>query len=130
MAQENYIGISPLSREAGGTITRGQGLYINSSSQVVATTAITQILVGVALQDASSGDQCLFMPSGPVVTAIGGASITVGAEVMPQATGPGKFITAAGATAVSCGIALTNPGADGSFFELLMIPTVKSPPNA
>lgn len=130
MAQENYIGISPLSREAGGTITRGQSLYLNSSSQVVATTAITQVVCGIALQDASSGDQCLFMPAGPVVTAIGGAAITIGAQVMPQATGPGKLVTAAGATAISCGIALSNPGADASFFEVMLIPCVNAPANS
>lgn len=130
MAQENYIGISPLSREAGGTITRGQALYLNSSSQVVATTAITQTVCGVALEDAASGAQCLFMPSGPVVMGLGGAAITVGAQVMPQATGPGKFIAAAGATAISCGIALTDPGADGSFFELMLVAGVRAPANS
>jgi hypothetical protein len=129
MAQENFIGMAPLARVAGGTILRGQGLVINSSGAVVASTAITEAIAGVALDDAASGAQCLFMPSGPVVTAIGGAAITVGAQVMPQATGPGKFVTAAGATSLSCGIALSNPGADNGLFELLLVPTLRSAAN-
>jgi hypothetical protein len=130
MAQENFIGLAPLARTAGGTILRGQALTINAAGNVIATTAITEAVAGVALEDAVSGTQCLFMPSGPVVTAIGGAAITVGAQVMPQATGPGKFVTAAGTTAVSCGIALSNPGADNGLFELMLIPTLRSPANA
>lgn len=128
MSQENYNRV--FARTAGGTILRGQGLVLNASSQVVAATAITDVVIGVALEGCASGEQCNFVGPGNIVTAIGGAAITVGAQVMPQATGPGKFVTAAGATAISCGIALTNPGADNGLFELFFLSNVRAPANA
>ena len=127
MSQENYNRV--FARTAGGTITRGQGLTINASGQVIATTAITDVVIGVALEGCASGEQCSFVGPGNIVTAVGGAAITIGSQVMPQATGPGKFVTAAGATAISCGIALTNPGADLGIFELFFLSNARSPAN-
>lgn len=128
MAQENYNRV--FARTAGGTILRGQALTVNSAGNVIATTAITDVVVGVALEGCASGEQCNFVGPGNIVTALAGAAITPGAQVMPQATGPGKFVTAAGATAISCGIALTNPGADNGLFELFFLSNARGPANA
>jgi Uncharacterized conserved protein (DUF2190) len=132
MAQENYAGTSLMSFTAGGTITRNQVVYFSAAPKtVVATTAITQQVIGVAQQAAASGEQvpCVTVP-GTLVTMVAGAAITAGAEVMPQATGPGKVITAAGATALSCGIAMTTVTTDGDLVEVLFRPSVKSPANS
>jgi hypothetical protein len=132
MSQENFAGTAPVSFTAGGTITRGQALVFSAAPKtVVASTAITQQVIGVALQGAASGEQVpAVTASGTIVTMVAGAAITAGAEVMPQATGPGKVITAAGATALSCGIALTAAAADLDLIEVLFRPSVKSPANA
>ncbi len=129
MSQEKLAGTGLSSFTAGGTITRGSALKF-SSGNVVVTTAITEEVIGIAMQDAASGEQVpVATISGQVVTAIAGAAITAGAQVMPQAAGSGKLITAAGATAISCGIALTAAGASGDLFDLLLRPSVKSPAN-
>lgn len=130
MSQENFAGTAPVSFTAGGTISRNR-LVSLSSGNVVATSAITDLPVGVALHDAVSGEQVAVATiSGARVTLTASAAIAAGAALMPTASGSGKVVTGAGATAVSCAIAITAAGADGDFIEAIFRPTLKSPANA
>jgi hypothetical protein len=131
MSQENLAGASFATFTAGADVTLGRALKLDSSGNVIHTTAITDQVVGIAMESALSGQPVAVATlSGQVVTAVGGAAITVGAEVMPTASGAGKLSTAAGATAISCGIAVSNPGADNGLFQVLLRPSVKSPANS
>lgn len=127
MSQENYAGSVPVSFTAGGTITRNAAVKLSSGS-VVVTTAITDHVIGVAQQDAASGDQVPVLTSpGTVVTMVASAAVAVDAMLMPGASG--KVATAAGATALTCGQALEAASADGSLFRALLRPGVKSAAN-
>lgn len=121
MAQSNMQGVSPAGYIAGGTITANRLVKLDSTAgQVVATTAITDVAVGAALTSAVSGGTVAVQSFGKVkLTA--SAAITVGAQVMPTATGDGKVVTAAGATARSIGVALEASGADGDIIEVLLV---------
>lgn len=130
MSIENYAGSVCISMPAGGTITRNSLVTLNSSQQVVVTSAITDKVFGVAQQDAASGDQVPVMTSsGSLVTMVASAAITAGAELMPTASGTGKAMTVAGATAISCGQALTAASASGDLFTAVLRPMLRSPVN-
>lgn len=131
MSQELLAGTAPVSIVAGEALTRGRCVQLNSSGQAVHTTAITQFVLGVVLEDCSSGAMALIQTvPGTVVTAMAGAALaTIGVEVMPQAAGAGKVIAAAGATAVSCGVVVSTAAGDGSLFSMLLRPGSRSPAN-
>lgn len=127
MSQENYAGSVPVSFVAGGAITRNAALKM-SSGTVVVTTAITDHVIGVAQQDAASGEQVPVLTSpGTVVTMVASAAILIDAMLMPGAAG--KVATAAGATALTCGQALEAAAADGNLIRVLFRPGVKSAAN-
>jgi len=127
MSQENYAGSVPVSFVAGGAITRNAAVKL-SSGAVVVTTAITDHVLGVAQQDAASGEQVAVLTSpGSVATMVASAAIAVDAMVMPGAAG--KVATAAGVTAITCGQALEAAAADGSLVRVLFRPGVRSPAN-
>lgn len=129
MSQERLAGTGLTSFTAGAAITRGRALQL-SAGTVIHTTAITQQVIGFAMQDAASGEQVpVATISGQVVTGVAGGAISAGAEVMPLAAGAGKLATAAGATAISCGVALTAAAADGDLIDVLLRPMVKAPAN-
>jgi len=130
MSQENFAGTSPISFTAGAAVTRGRALKL-SGGAVIHTTAITDKVLGVALQDAASGEQVPVLTiSGQLVTMVASAAISADAELMPTASGAGKVMTAAGATAISCGQAITAASQDGDLIEAIFRPCVKSPANA
>ena len=127
MSQENYAGSVPVSFTAGGAITRNAAVKL-SSGAVIVTTAITDHVLGVAQQDAASGEQVPVLTSpGSVVTMVASAAIAIDAMVMPGASG--KVATAAGVTAITCGQALEAGAADGSLVRVLFRPGVRSPAN-
>lgn len=132
MSQEMLSGTSFASFVAGEAITRGRALKLDTDGEVLHTTAITDLVIGVAMEDAASGATVTVATlNGQVVTAMASAAIaSVPTEVMPAASAAGKLATAAGATAVSCGIALSSAAGDGSLFTLLLRPSVKSPANS
>lgn len=126
----NYGGIQ--SFVAGAAITANRLVKLDSTAgQVIVTTAITEQVVGIALDTVASGELVSVLTmSGAKGKVTASAAISLGAEVMPTASGAGKCATAAGATAVSCGIALSAAGADGDIIEVLLRPSVKSPANS
>ena len=129
MASENMVGTTPMSFLAGGTITKNAALKLSAANTVVVTTAITELVIGFAMTSAVSGQSVDVMTvNGSKVKAVASAAISVGAEVMPNANG--AVTTAAGATAVSCGIANEAAGAAGDIIEVIFRPMVRGPLNA
>jgi len=118
MANYNTLGVSPQGFIAGGTILQYRAVVLDSTAeQVVATSAITNVVLGASMQSASSGETVPVQTFG-VVKLTASAAISLGAQVMPTGSGAGKISTASGATAVSCGIALEAAGADGDIIAV------------
>lgn len=130
MANENPLGRLPNSWIAGGTISKGNILKLDTTAgQVVKTTAITDFVIGVALNDASSGDQ-VNVATGGIVKVIAAAATTLHAELMPHGSTNGQVADAAGATARSIGVGLAAAGAAGDVIEMFLTHCPKGPPNA
>lgn len=131
MADSNFQGVSPISFIAGGTITRNKLVKLDSTEgRVVVTAAITDLAVGVALNDAAAGELVSVQTNGKAKLTVSGV-VTLGDQLMPTGSGAGKCVTAAGATAKSVGIALQTSAADGEVIEaLLATPAVNTPANS
>jgi Uncharacterized conserved protein (DUF2190) len=127
MAQEQFAGTAPSSLVAGGAISQYAALKLSAGTVVVAA-AITDQVIGVAMQSASLGEACGFLSvSGTICLMRANAAIAAGAEVMPAAGG--NVATSAGATAVSCGIAIDAAANALDLIRVLFRPSVKSPAN-
>lgn len=114
-------------RKAGGAITRGCLLKLHSTEgEVVVTTAITDIVFGVALNTAASGEMVQVQRRGVAKVLIGEA-VALGAAIMPIGAATGKAATAAGATAISCGVAESQGDADGQLIRVELLRMLKSP---
>lgn len=134
MSTFNLLGSNPRPAVAGGAILPFRAVKLDSvQGQVVATSAITDVVVGTNYlgNTLASGDQIAIQGGASIAKMVAGAAISRGAQVMPQASGAGKVITAAGATAVACGVALTAAAADGDIIEVqLNVPNVSAPANS
>lgn len=130
MADSNFQGVSPQSFIAGGSISQYRCVELSAENTVTATDAITDVVIGVSLESASTGGLVPVQQFGKAkLTA--SAAIAVGAQVMPTASGAGKVSTASGATAKSIGIALTASNNDGEVIEVqLALPPVSGPANS
>ena len=116
----NLLGSSPIGFIAGGTIGQYRACKLDSTEgQVIATTAIADVTVGIALVSASSGGLVHLQTAGKA-KCVASASISLGDQVMVTASGAGKVSTASGATAKSIGVALQAAGADGDVIEVLL----------
>ena len=130
-AVNNSLGIASYAMKAGEAITAGRALKLDSTEgQVLHTTAITDTVVGVALETVASGEMVAIAPPGTFVRMCPSAAVSLGAQVMPTGSGAGKVSTAAGATAKSCGIAFTEAGAADEFFTVLLVCGVNGPANS
>jgi hypothetical protein len=120
MAVSNFHGVSPSGFKAGGSISINTFVKLDSTAgQVVASSAATDKVRGVALQAASTNDSVPVQTFGRAkITA--GEAISLGAEVM-SGTG-GKAYTLSGATAYVLGQALTAAAADGDVIEIWLNP--------
>lgn len=130
-ASRNFESGNVCTRTAGGTIPYGALLKLDTTEgQVIVTTAITDLVVGVSMGVYSSGERCE-MQTGGVAPVLVGEAIALGAEVMPIGTGGGKGASASGATARSVGVAESATDTDGQYARVrLCIPNVKGPANA
>lgn len=127
---ENFLGVSPISFIAGGTIAAHKLVKLDSTEgQVVVTTAISEEVVGVALKSASSGDLVPIQMFGVAKCVANGSTIVIGSEVMPEASATGKVALAAGASN-NCGLALQASSTDGDVIMVLLRPGVKSVANS
>lgn len=109
-------------REVCGAAVLPRRLMQLVDSKIVPTTAITQVVYcvtlgdGLAALDASDEHNQVATEYDGIVLITAGAAIAKGAQIMPQASGEGKAVTAAGGTAVPCGIAIQAAGRDGDQF--------------
>ena len=131
MAFYNTLGVSCMTAIAGGTIGINRAVKLDSTAgQVVVTSAITDLAIGVAIDSAASGGAVAIQLFG-IAKCVASDVISLGAQVMPTASGSGKVVTAAGATAKSMGVALTASGADGDVIEVLLaVPNVNGIANS
>ena len=130
MSDYNFLGVSPQSFIAGGTIGANRLVVLSAANTVTATSAITNVALGVALIDATTGGLVPVQQFGKAKV-VASDAILVGAQVMPTASGSGKCVTAAGATARSIGVALTAAGGDGDVIEVqLSVPPTSGPANS
>ena len=116
--------------KAGAAITANKTLKLSAGHTVIHTTAITEQVIGVALETVASGEWVSVLTmSGATAQLISGGSISAGNEVMPKASGDGVVDVAGGATALSCGVALED-ASSGETFEAIFRPSVKCPANS
>lgn len=129
MADFNTFGTSFASFVAGGTISKNRAVKLDTTAgQVVACGAITDVAIGIATEDATSGYSVTVQLFGKAKV-VASASTSVGDQLMPGSGG--KVATAAGATAKSLGLGLQAAGADGDVIEVLLAtPNVNGPANS
>lgn len=129
--QHNRIGLTPMEWEAEGAVTKGMALTLGTApGQLKPTTAITDVVIGVAEHDAATTTRVAITQAVPIAIMEAEGTIAYGAQVMPKATGPGTIVTAAGATALSCGIHLGAECASGDLVPVALVTTVNAPANA
>jgi len=127
----NLLGVSPISFIAGGTIAINRLVKLDTTvNQVVVTSAITDIAIGTSLNAASSGETVAVQPFGKAKLRLGAGGATLGAQLMPEASGEGDAAIAAGATAKSCAIALEVGDEGETIAVLLAAPNVNGPANS
>lgn len=127
----NDMGISPLGFKAGGTVAIHRLVVLDSTAgQCVATSAITNVALGASLNAASSGDNVAVQQHGVALLRLGAGGATLGAQLMPEASGEGDAVIAAGATAVSVGIALKAGDEGETIPVLLCCPNLRAPANS
>lgn len=122
---QNTLGIGYMRFKAGGTIAKNRTVKLDTTEgQVIQTTAITDVVIGVAQASVVVGDDLdVQTVPGTKVLMTAGAAIALGAQLMPDPGGTthdGEVITAAGATARNCGIALQPAAAAGDQFSALL----------
>lgn len=115
---------------AGEAIIAGQAVKLDTTAgQVLVTTAITSDVIGHAVTTAASGEE-VDVYCGAKLRVRAGGAIVLGVQVVAGATGDVETFTGVGATAKSCGIALSASAADGEFIEMLVRYGVNHPPNS
>ena len=119
-ATQNPMGVPYWRAKAGGTITKGALLKLDTTEgQVIVTTAITDLVIGVAVEAAASGDEVAIQTYGIALVSIGSA-VALGDQLMPIGTGSGLCATGAGATAKNFGVALMPGAATPDFVRVLL----------
>lgn len=115
---------------ANGFVKYGTVDSTTGNPTVTPCTAITDVAIGVATVTVSSGQMCRVQTAGVAKVRATAAAISAGDQVMCGAAG--RCLTAAGATAVSQGIAETAAG--GTVDEVipvrLAVPNLKGPANS
>lgn len=120
-----------IAMRANGAITANRIVKLDAvEGDVAATGAITETAFGVSQNTAADNAMVsVEVGNGAIVKLTAGAAIAIGARLMPQGVAGGKVITAAGATAVDCGVAMTAAGADGEIITAKFTPMGRSPVN-
>lgn len=118
--------------KAGAAIEANRAIKLDSTvNTVIHTTAITNVVVGISLTKVAADEyvDVLTMPGAKGKLRLGAGGATLGAELMPEASGDGDVVVAAGATALGCAVAL-QAGSEGETIEVLFRPGIKSPANS
>lgn len=102
---QNFITGNVIEMEAEAAIVVRRLVKLGTAAgQVIHTAAITDVVIGVALNSAAIGERVQIQTSG-IAEVECGSAIAYLDQVMPIGTGAGKAATAAGSTAKSCGVA-------------------------
>jgi len=131
MGTPTSVELLVVTRKATATIEANRVvLQSTTEGSVTATSAITDVVAGVSQHKATVGQAISIEKGhGASVRVTAGDTITVGMRLMPKASGDGKVVQAAGATAFDCGFA-ESAGADGDTIVMNFSPMGKSPVNA
>lgn len=116
--------------KAGAAITRGAAVKLDSNGDVVVTSAITDVVIGVALIDQATVGGSVPIRTLGVARVKTGGTVAIGDQLMPKASGAGNALTAAGVTAVGFGVALSTATNDGEFAAVMLGKSVKTPANS
>lgn len=102
----------------------------SNENQIVACSAITDVAIGVALNECAAGDMCDVQVAGVARIRAGGA-ITIGAPVACQGSAGGSAVVAAGlgGTALPFGIAESAAASGETFRARLKCPNLAGPVN-
>lgn len=103
--------------------------YATAEGEVEACSAIADVAIGVSTNKVAAGGRVQIQTQGVALVTVSGA-VTRGAQVMCTASGAGKCLDAAGATAKSVGIAEQTATTDGQVVAVrLAVPNVNGPAN-
>lgn len=130
MTTYNTLGVSPQSIVSGAAIGINRVVKRSAANTGIVTTAITDVPIGVAMIAASAAGEVVPLQSSGIAKCVASDAISEGAQVMCTASGAGKVVTAAGATAYSIGIARTAAGADGDVIEVQLMLAGAGPANS
>jgi len=112
--------------KAGADISKGQMVRITGEWEVQATASDDHVAIGIALNDAKSGEKLEVLIMKPVVYVTYDGSITAGDELMPSGTTAGRVTGARKQTTVGtyteqvCGVAIEGGGA-GDVRAMVMV---------
>jgi len=116
--------------KAGAAIEPNRALKLSAANTVVHTTAIADVCIGISLTKVAADEyvDVLTMPGAKGKLRLGAGGITLGLELIPEASGDGDVIAAAGAgaTARACAVALQT-GSEGETVEVLFRPSAGGP---
>lgn len=129
---QNFNAGNVIEMEAESEVTQYRVVKLGAAAgQVVPTSAITDVAIGVSLNYAAAGAR-VQVQTGGIARVECSAGVAYGAQVMPTGAAGGKCATAAGATAKSFGLACgTTTTADGEQqLVMLATPNVNGPANA
>ena len=131
MAQSNLLGFSKQGFLAGAAIAKNVMVKLDTTAgQVIVTTAITEVPFGVTLTSTSAAGQTIEIQSHGIAKVTASGAIALGAQVVASTDGKIETFTGIGATAFSCGVALTAALLDGDVIEVqLATPPVSGPTN-
>ncbi len=121
--------VQPWSMKAGAAVTKNHLLKLDSSGDAVHSTAITDVVIGVALNTAAAGETVAIQSYGPAKL-IASGTVTIGDQLMSVGSGTGECATAAGATAQSIGVALQTVATTQVFTGFINCPGLKGPANS
>lgn len=100
---QNFITGNVIEMEAEAAITARRLVKLGTApGQAIHTSAITDVVIGVAINTAAIGERVQIQTDGIAEVACK-AGVAYLAQVMPDSGGAGLCATAAGATAKSCG---------------------------
>ena len=131
MAQSNQLGFSNTGWVAGAAIAKNVMVKLDTTAgQVIVTTAITEVAFGVTLTSTSAAGQTITVQQHGIAKVTASGIIALGAQVVASTDGKVETFTGIGATAISCGVALTAAGAAGDVIEVMLAtPVVFGPTN-
>lgn len=130
MSTYNPLGTSLQSIVAGAAIGQYRAVKRSAANTGIVTTAITDVPIGIATVAATAAGELVSVQTYGIAKCVASDAISEGAQVMCTASGAGKVVTAAGATAYSIGIARSAAGADGDIIEVQLMLSGAGPANS